>query len=109
MKPKVFYVNFKKFYFSELFKIIEENKDDDLFEFKIINNLEIEKIYLVSVDINNKNSGWNWFVSRDLKNNKITYHYKDLVFPETDFDNFIMYVKNITPKYLHLIFFNYIV
>jgi len=111
LEAEVFYLSHKNFHFSEIFKIIDQNEDIELFEFKIINNLEVEKLYLVNVSLKKEKEKreWNWFILRDLKFKKITYHYKDLIFPETDFDKFINYIKKLTPDFLHIIFFNYIV
>ena len=84
MEPKVFYLDNKNFHFSQIFKIIDKNEDVELFEFILMNNLEVSKNYLVSVSLekNKEKREWNWFILKDVKFNKITYHYKDLIFPE---------------------------
>lgn len=109
MQPKIFQVNGKKLYFLEISKVIDSNPDISFFEFYIIKDEKIIKKILVKTKIIDDKQTWSWFVHNDLLYNKITYHYKDLVMPEVNFDNFVKYVMEISPKYIDYIFFNYII
>lgn len=111
--PKKYIIGGKKFYLTDVINIVNQDREENFFEFIIKNSSDYEpdRILLWSNHKAGLNVGWEWFIylKSGEKRNEFSYHYKDIISPERDFFAFAKYVKRVSPEAMPYILFGYMV